>query len=138
MARKNDIVRVEEDDEDLPLVPFAGQQLIQGVARSVSALESIAKSLIERQDQNDATVKALVAEVTKLRKENRNNTVMTSQAASEAEALNSIGLNLRGPIRYGADGRGAEDGKDNFEAYMQKFGEMIEGGKLPPESDPRF
>ena len=131
MARKNDIVRLEDDDhKDLPLISSA----TQAVARSVSALESIAKSLIERQDKNDATVQALMAEVTKLRKENRNNAVMTSQAASEAEALNSIGLNLRGPIRYGADGRGGEDGKDNFEAY----GDMIEGGKLPPESDPRF
>lgn len=122
---KRDSGDLAPEDDDEPTNP------LQMVARSVSALESIAKSLIDRQDQSDAKIDALTKELAKTRKEARNANVMNSQAASEAEALNSLGIDLKGPIRYG---RGGNGDLDNLEAH----GEMIEGGKLPPESDPRF
>jgi len=113
----------EGHESQLPANP-AGQ-LISGVVRSVNALESIAKSLIERQDKSDAKIDALTKELAKARRDAKNNAVMNSQAASEAEALNSLGYDLKGPQRF----RGEADN------YLR--GELMEDG-LPPESDPRF
>ena len=125
----NKLVRRGSDSDGEDDLPAVSESPLQMVSRSVNALESIAKSLIERQDKSDAKIEALTAELARTRKEAKNLSVLNSQAASEAEALNSLGIDLKGPMRYGQGGT-----KDSFEAY----GEMIEGGKLPPESDPRF
>lgn len=129
MARKNVIAKRDSGDLEPDDDEESNETPARLVARSVSALERIAESLVARQDQSDKKIEALTQELAKTRQENRNNAVMNSQAASEAEALNSIGLNLKGPIKYRPD-----ESQDNFDAY----GKIIDGGVLPPEHDPRF